>query len=344
MNIQFNLFEGIYGKTTISQKRRNLRTELFSEKTGSASENTQQPAKTGGVDSPYDVYARMRKTGVNLSSVSLGTQANQALRAVENERYSVEKSEIAGYWQIYDKQFGKTFVFDPNKTTVQTDKASGKNYVVADAPTGGLMDVIPADDALMETLAQFLNVDGADSIATALLNDSYTITTDAFTGMECLKVKGSENNGSWLMVSDAKQLKKLQELADLYQETYPNLVKTSSVAMGLAQAEAAGQAVRTPNGILLIACNGMEYMDDADPSRDWAISYSIDDARMYTEIMDAMAQGYIAGTNIEDFSKWEKYFEDKELEFDKVLSDEARNNVLTNEQLAALTRKHPVAE
>lgn len=144
----------------------------------------------------------------------------------------------------------------------------------------------------------------------------------AFTGIECLKVKGSENNGSWLMVSDRQQLKKLQELADLYQKTYPNLVKTSGVAMGFAQAEAAGNAVRTPNGILMIACNGMEYMDDTDTSRDWAVLYSIDDAQMYMEIMDAMAQGYITGKDIEDFSKWEEYFEDKELEFDKVLSDE----------------------
>lgn len=350
MNIQINNFGGIYGKMALAQKRRSSQTQMRSEKTDYASESVPQPAKTGGTDSPYEVYARMRKTGVNLSTDSLSAQAKQPLRAVDNERYSVEKSEIAGYWQIYDKQFGKSFVSDPSKTSVQTEKESGKNYVVAEAPTGGLMDVIPADEALMETLAQFLNVDGADSIATASLNDKYTVTVDEFTGLECLKVKGKENDGAWLMVSDKKQLEKLQELADLYRETYPNLVKSNGVAMGLAQAEAAGQAIRTPNGILMIASNGMEYMDDANPQRGWSVSYSIDDVQMYTEIMDAMAEGYIAGKDIEDFSKWETYFDEKGLEYERVFPDdfseeeaEMPDNVLTNERLAALTgnrRRH----
>lgn len=342
MNIQINNFGGIYGKMALAQKKRS--SQMRFEKIDYVSESVPQPAKTGGKTSPYEVYARMRKTGVNLSTGSLSAQAKQPLRAVDNERYSVEKSEITGYWQIYDKQFGKTFLFDPSKTSVQTEKASGKNYVVAEAPTGGLMDVIPADEALMETLAQFLNVDGADSIATASLNDKYTVTVDEFTGLECLKVKGKENDGAWLMVSDKKQLEKLQELADLYRETYPNLVKSNGVAMGLAQAEAAGHAVRTPNGILMIACNGMEYMDDANPQRGWSISYSIDDARMYTEIMDAMAEGYIAGKDTEDFKKWKTYFEEKGLEYERVFSDdfseeeaETIDNVLTKERLAALT-------
>lgn len=322
MNVQINRFGSIYGKMGLTQKKRSSQTSTFSCKSNNVPETGQQPPKTGGTVSPYDVYARMRKIDANLSSVSLSAQTSRSLKAVENDRYSVEKSEIAGYWQIYDKQFDKTFVFDPNKTTVQTDGATGKNYVVADAPTGGLMDVIGADDALMETLAQFLNVENADDIATSSLNDKYTLTVDAFTGVECLKVKGNENNGAWLIISDTQQLKKLQELADLYRETYPNLVDTDGMAMGFAQAEAAGHAVRTPDGIMLIACNGMEYMDDKNPSRGWAISYSIDDAQMYMGIMDAMADGYITGKDIEDFFKWKKYFDEKGLEFDKILSDE----------------------
>lgn len=58
------------------------------------------------------------------------------------------------------------------------------------------------------------------------------------------------------------------------------------------------------------------------------------------EIMNAMAEGYIVGKDIEDYSAWGKYFEKKGLEFVKVLSDEeieALENSLTAEQLAALT-------
>ena len=142
------------------------------------------------------------------------------------------------------------------------------------------------------------------------------------------------------MIRDEQQLEKLQELADIYKKKYPNLVKTDGVAMGFAQSEVAGFSVRTENGILSIACNGMEYMDDADPSKSWAVHYSGTDGNMYMEIMNAMAEGYIVGKDIEDYSAWEKYFEKKGLEFVKVLSDEeieALENSLTAEQLAALT-------
>lgn len=102
------------------------------------------------------------------------------------------------------------------------------------------MDVVPAGSELMETLAQFLNVDNADSIPTSSLNEKYTIEVNAFTGIECLKIKGNEGGGSWLMVSDEQQMGKLRELADMYKEKYPNLIKSESVAMGFAQAEVAG--------------------------------------------------------------------------------------------------------
>ena len=50
------------------------------------------------------------------------------------------------------------------------------------------------------------------------------------------------------------------------------------MAMGFADAEVAGQAVRTENGIMLIACNGLNYMDNVDPSKSWHIMYSINNS------------------------------------------------------------------
>ena len=76
------------------------------------------------------------------------------------------------------------------------------------------------------------------------------------------------------------------------------------MAMGFADAEVAGQAVRTENGIMLIACNGLNYMDNVDPSKSWHIMYSINDTDMYKKIMNAMTEGYIIGKDIENVSKW----------------------------------------
>ena len=332
MNVQINNFQGIYGKMAITQKGRQKQFDAISEKMGSVSGNDYTPVKTRTALSSYDVYASMRSSRAKFMTSNLKVQAKQPMQEVENERYLIGKSdEIDGYWQVYDKRFDKLFVFNPSNTTVQTDENTGKNYLVADAPTGGLMDVMYADSALMSTLAQCLNVESADSILTSSLNEKYSITVDAFTGIECLKVKGNEGNGSWLMISDEQQAEKLQELANVYKEKYPNLVKSDGVAMGFALAEVAGGAVRTENGILMIACNGMEYMDDADPSKSWAVHYSIDATNMYSEIMNAMSEGYIVGKDIEDYSKWEKYFKEKGLAFEKVITDK---------ELAAIAREY----
>lgn len=280
-------------------------------------------SKAGGRFSAYDAYSIMGSMGSRFNTNNLKAETNQPVEKVESERYLIEPSdEISGYWRIYDKKLDKSFEFDPNNTSVQTDGNSGKNYIVATDPRGGLMDVVPAGSELMETLAQFLNVDNADSIPTSSLNEKYTIEVNAFTGIECLKIKGNEGGGSWLMVSDEQQMGKLRELADMYKEKYPNLIKSESVAMGFAQAEVAGQAVRTEDGIMMITCNGMNYMDDANPSRSWAVMYPIGATHMYMEIMNAMAEGYIEAKDIKEYSKWEKYFEERGLEFERILSDE----------------------
>lgn len=280
-------------------------------------------AKTGGRLSVYDAYSVMGNTDLRFHANNLKAEAKQPTEKAENERYLIETSnEIAGYWRIYDKKLGKSFEFDPDNTSMQMDGDSGKKYIVASDPRGGLMNAMPAGRELMETLAQFMNVENADSIPTSSLNNKYAIEVNAFTGIECLKIKGNEGGGSWLMVSDGQQMEKLQELADMYKEKYPNLIKSDGVAMGFAQAEVAGQTVRTENGIMMITCNGMSYMDDANPSRSWAVMYPVGAVHMYAEIMDAMAEGHIEGKDIEEYTKWEKYFEERGLEFERILSDE----------------------
>ncbi|NBI88379.1 hypothetical protein D3Z47_20240, partial [Lachnospiraceae bacterium] len=48
---------------------------------------------------------------------------------------------------------------------------------------------------------------------------------------------------------------------------------------------------------------------------------------MYMEIMDAMAEGHIEAKDIAEYSKWEEYFEERGLEFERILSDEELEQV-----------------
>lgn len=159
---------------------------------------------------------------------------------------------------------------------------------------------------------------------------STSIQTDENTGIEVLKVKGQEGNGSWIMMSDdGQQLDKLQELADLYKQKYPNLVEDNNLAlMFYAMGEVAGNVVRTGNGIMVIACNGISYMDNNDPSKNWCFMFSENDTDIYNEIMQAIIEGSIKG-GIESVSGWEEWFKEKGHIYERIFSDE---------ELAAMTK------
>ena len=155
--------------------------------------------------------------------------------------------------------------------------------------------------------------------------DTTTLQTDTNTNKNYIVFQNVFGEPENVMYADNEfvgALKQFLNTDSIPTTSYPNLVKTDGMAMGFADAEVAGQAVRTENGIMLIACNGLNYMDNVDPSKSWHIMYSINDTDMYKKIMNAMTEGYIIGKDIENVSKWEKYFEEKELSYERILSDE----------------------
>ena len=319
MELQINCMQSLYRKMEMSQRKNKGYFSIMSNETETSLNSLAQEKVQRGF-SIHDAYSIMKSSGTKFSVGNLATVSENLDKRVDTERYSIEStSEIAGYWQIYDKTLNQTFVLNPDTTTLQTDTNTNKNYIVFQNVFGEPENVMYADNELVGALKQFLNT---DSIPTTSLNENYVIDINKCTGIESLKVKGNEGAGSWNLICNQEQKEKLQELANLYKEKYPNLVKTDGMAMGFADAEVAGQAVRTENGIMLIAFNGLNYMDNVDPSKSWHIMYSINDTDMYKKIMNAMTEGYIIGKDIENVSKWEKYFEEKELSYERILSDE----------------------
>lgn len=252
-------------------------------------------------------------------SVNLLVQSNGEVQKVENERYVIDVSDkIEGNWCIYDKKSNESFAFYPMSTSIQTDENTGKDYIVTCYPWGGLRNVMYADDTLIEGIKTFLHT---DDITKSALNDNYSVEIHEYTGIECLKVKGQEGKGSWLMMGDQQQSDRLQELANLYKEKYPNLVNDDGLAMGLATAEVAGQVKRTENGFMIIACNGIQYMDNNDQSKGWGFMFSENDTDVYNEIMQVIIEGSIKG-GMESVSGWEEWFEEKGHIYERIFSDE----------------------
>lgn len=311
--------------------RRKTGAALF-ERAGMTTTSNPQECQSSRF-SVNDAYNSMRMNGrfrseigeqylksSSCSNVNFWTQSKGEVQKVENERYVIDVSdEIEGNWCIYDKELNELFAFYPMSTSIQTDENTGKDYIVSCYPWGGLRNVKYADEVLVEGIKTFIH---ADDITKSILNNKYSIEVHAYTGIECLKVKGQEGNGSWLMMSgDQQQLDKLQELANLYKEKYPNLVNDDGLAMGLATAEVAGQVKRTENGIMIIACNGIQYMDNNDQSKGWGFMFSENDTDIYNKIMQAIIEGSIKG-GIESVSGWEEWFKEKGHLYERIFSDE----------------------
>ncbi|MBD5522564.1 MAG: hypothetical protein HDR03_15305 [Lachnospiraceae bacterium] len=325
-------------KNVNKSNNRNKGTALFDQAGITIASNSRGVSKQSSSFSANDAYSSMAMKGMvrseigelyiqslNIRNTNLLVQAKGEVQKVDTERYSIDVSnEIAGYWRIRDKEMGQSMTFDPMSTSIQTDENTGKDYIVSCDPWGGLINVMYADNTLIEGIKTFLQT---DQVTKSALNDKYSIEVHAYTGIEVLKVKGQEGNGSWLMINDQQQLDKLRELADLYKEKYPNLVNDDGLAMGFAEGEVAGQVVRTENGIMLIACNGIQYMDNNDPSKGWGFMYSINDTDIYNEIMEAILEGVIRD-GIESVSGWEEWFKEKGYDYERIYSDEELKDLL----------------
>lgn len=81
--------------------------------------------------------------------------------------------------------------------------------------------------------------------------------------------------------------------------------------------EVAGLLVRTENGFITIACNGIQYADNNDQSKDWGFMFSENEVDLYNVIMQSIIEGSIKG-GIESVSGWEEWFHGKGYIYEKI--------------------------
>ena len=322
----------IYENVNKNNKRNNG-TDRFDRFGVTTASNSRGVSEQSSKFSAYDAYQSATMNvwfrseigeyylqNIERRNANFAYQAKGGLQKVDNERYLIDVMDtIEGCWYIYDKVRDERMIFNPMNTSIQTDENTGKDYIISCDPWGGLMNVMEADHALVESIKTFLQTDNVTKLN---LNDKYTVEIHESTGIEFLKVKGREGNGTWFLTSEQEMLEKLQDLMNLYKEKYPNLVKSDGIAMGYAMGEVEGSVVRTANGILEICCNGMRYIDNADQSKIWGVMWSINDTDVYMKIKQALTEGMIAGSDIEDYEIWKAFFEEQEIEFERALSDE----------------------
>ena len=236
------------------------------------------------------------------------------LEKVENENYIVSvynKDGIKNHWSIYDKASDKYYRFDPQNTTVQFDSKTGKRYLVQEDRLGGLMNAYGMDALLENTLKEFM---GADELKCSCMNERFDVTINQYTGIASIRKRGAEGNGACMLIDGDEQVRKLDELANIYMEKYPSLMTSKEMAMTYAELEIAGYAFRDENGILTIGIGGMGYMNEKEPDKGWGILYSGSDSSIYSKIVGAFSEGAITRGQISIVEKWEEWLEKKGVE------------------------------
>lgn len=271
----------------------------------------------------YDAYCSMSARASNKISISnLGVQVSQDLKAAENDKYAISlytEEGVKGHWRVYNKETGTTMSFDPKLTSVQIDPETGKKYLTETDWFGGFMGAWGVDSSLEELLGEFM---GVDELQCSDINDYFTLDKDATTGIVSIKRKGAEGNGASMIIEDEEQEKKLEELANIYLEKYPSLVRTRSMALNFAKGEIMGYTVRDETGVLSIGTGGMVYHNAQDPTKGWGILYSGYDSSIYSKIKEAFVSGSITGNLISDYKKWVEWLTEKEIDFELTTAEE----------------------
>lgn len=263
-------------------------------------------------------YGQSTKMQISGNNKSLMSQSAGDFSRVENEKYIIQKSsDMVGYWEIYDKEFDSYITINPNGANIQMNDSTGKSYLIAEEPGYGFCFASEMTDEMTDALKEFMHT---DHLQTSSLDRNYMIRTDAATGIDTFTVVGQEGCCSQMMITNKEQMDRLQNLANVYMQKYPNLVTSNEMALNyFAVGEVCGWVSQTPNGVLITNQTSTMYMDDKNPDRDWAVFYE-QSADTYNKIRNAMKEGLLG--NLEDYDVWKEWFDDNAVEAERVLTDE----------------------
>ncbi len=321
MSIQITNNSAGYGRMPLFQKGYRGNNRDFLDRIEAEKDDSGESVRGNGI-SIYDAYAIMQKPNLmfnkNNTMSNLKDVLNGEVHPIDNAKYSISL-DAEGRWEIYNKELDISMCFRPEDANIQIDEKTGKAYIISDISDSAKRDVMFADDELLGYLKQFLNT---DEIPTVPLDSRCTIEIDSYTGIERMRFEGEYDTD--LIITSRKQLEKLQELADLYLRDYPNLVSENLALRYYAVHEVKGHVFRTENGIITITMNAISYSDENNPEKGWSIFYP-PETGFYEELSKAILEGIIAGADLEKFSEWEKFFEERMINYEVYVLDTKRS-------------------
>lgn len=229
-------------------------------------------------------------------------------------KYDVVPDDEYDCFHIYNKEGERVGTFSYSDIVMKTDAFTGTQILISEHGTA-------AYDALLldqELIAGFCNSMGVSELPQEILS-GYTVNKHLETGIHYLVKAGDEGRGGRLLISSDAELERMDELAEKYMSDYPNLVSNKEVAQINAVLEVLGLMQRTPNGIVSVNRDGVSYNDNTDSQKNWALLF---DGDYYNEVFEFVKIHRVLGTDMSDYKLWDKYFEENEVQINRIWSDE----------------------
>jgi hypothetical protein len=234
----------------------------------------------------------------------------------DNSQYTVEKGE-EGEFLITDKTTGYTYRYDENGCKLQTDRATGRSFLIpcGNSAMGG--NIMAVDETLKSMLAQYF---GTDKLEEGELT-GYTFSRNAATGIEIMIPDGMKGKMAHILFQSKADVEAYHKLADTYKTKYPNLVKSDEMASFYASIEIEGLCHRTSTGILYTNAQGVSYADENDPEKSWALVFDNQSESNYDMIMGMMDEILENGKDIRKCQEWERRLDGQTASYQKVEFD-----------------------
>lgn len=219
----------------------------------------------------------------------------------DNSLYSVQ-DRGDGTFLITDKTTGCVYKFAENGSRLQTDKGTGRTFLIPCndfAMSGSIMVV---DDTLKTMLAQYF---GTDRLEEGELT-GYIFRRNEATGIEIMIPEGMEGKTAHMLFQSKADVEAYEQLVQIYRTKYPNLVQSDEMAEFYAAIEIEGLCHRTPTGILSTNAQGVSYADENDPEKSWSLLFDEQSEENYKMIMDMMEEIMRNGKDVRERQEWER--------------------------------------
>lgn len=260
--------------------------------------------------------ARERLTKANILEGVYRYEATE--EETDYTQFSTSKYDVIPYdkfscYEVFNKAGESVGTFSYADIKVMTDSVTGTQLLISEHGTASY-DAMILDKELISGFAHSM---GVSTLEHETLT-GYTLNKHIWTGIRYLVKDGQEGIGGKLLMSNDIEKKAFDNLADTYLNEYPNLVTNQEAAEANASLEILGLLERTEDGIISINPDGMSYHDNVDSEDNWAFKFK---EEYYDKVFEFVKLHRILGTDLSDYGYLEDFFEENDIEIERIWSD-----------------------